>query len=91
MASLHIATALRTVFMSYLIVVVVRNTVTLAIALLPTLTQVCCQVHSSKPRLLGSTCLPCSAACGVLVKVLRRLSPSGVHSWRQLQMKPVHH
>ena len=91
MASLHIATALRTVFVSYMIVVVVRNTVTLAVALLPTLARVCCQVHSSKPRLLGSSCLPCCAACGVIVKVLRRLSQSGEHSWRQLQMKPVHH
>ena len=64
MASLHIATSLRTVLASYLVVVVVRNTVTLAVALLPTLTRVCCHMHPSKSQLLGSVRLPCSAACG---------------------------
>ena len=60
MASLHIATTLRTVFMSYLIVVIVRNTVTLAVALLPTLTRVCCTTctHSDPDRHFdGGWCL----------------------------------
>ena len=49
MASLHIATTLRTVLLSYLIVVVVRNTVTLAAALVPTLTRVRYHLRPSEP------------------------------------------
>ncbi len=55
MGSLHVATTVRTVFVSYLIVVFVRNTVTLAVALLPTLAKVQHLEHVLNSLRIGSS------------------------------------
>ena len=85
LATLRIATAVRTVFVSYLIVVIVRNTVTLAVALLPTLITVrvytCCRMSSSH----GTCRLQLPARHG---HVLCRPLSNGEH--RLQQIRPAH-